>query len=89
MDINLNNIGLKGGTLDVGIGDIGAGMVDAARAARPSANLEITAGASGLTAAEPVADVPDSALARDDALGRLVTAAFSLQPPAMPQFADV
>ena len=28
-------------------------------------------------------DVPDAALSRDDALGRLVNAAFSLPPPPM------
>ena len=32
--------------------------------------------------------VPDSALRRDDPLGRLVSAAFSLPPPPMPAFPD-
>ena len=36
---------------------------------------------------EPTADVPDSALNRDDELGKLVNAVFSFQPPPMPDFA--
>ena len=40
-----------------------------------------------LQRSEPVADVPDAALGRDDALGKLVNAAFSLPPPPMPTFA--
>ena len=32
--------------------------------------------------------VPESALRRDDALGRLFTAAFSLPPPPMPAFPE-
>ena len=39
-----------------------------------------------LKSSEPVADVPDSALSRDDALGKLVNSAFCLPPPAMPAF---
>ena len=43
--------------------------------------------AASLASAEPVADIPDVALSRDDALGRLVGAAFNLPPPPMPAFA--
>ena len=50
---------------------------------------------SGLTVTETrVSDldateaVPDSALDRDDPLGRLVSSAFSLPPPPMPAFPD-
>ena len=32
------------------------------------------------------AEIPDAALSRDDALGRLVGEAFSLPPPQMPSF---
>ena len=35
------------------------------------------------------AEIPDSALSRDDALGRLVGAAFNLPPPPMPDFAKL
>ncbi len=37
---------------------------------------------------EAVEAVPESALRRDDALGRLFTAAFSLPPPPMPAFPE-
>ncbi len=37
---------------------------------------------------EPTADVPDSALKRDDELGKLVNAVFSFQPPPMPNFGN-
>ena len=39
-----------------------------------------------LLGSEPVTKVPDGALRRDDALGRLVSAAFCLPPPPMPAF---
>lgn len=39
-----------------------------------------------LASSEPVAAVPDSALARDDALGKLMQTAFNLPPPPMPAF---
>ena len=35
---------------------------------------------------DAVEAVPDAALDRDDALGRLVNAAFNLPPPPMPAF---
>jgi hypothetical protein len=37
---------------------------------------------------EAVEAVPDSALRRDDALGRLFSAAFALPPPPMPAFPE-
>ena len=37
---------------------------------------------------EPVSEVPESALMRDDELGKLVSAAFSLPAPPMPSFAE-
>ena len=55
---------------------------------RQPTNLTIGEGAPGLAAAEPVADVPESALTRDDDLGRLVDRAFSFPPPPMPEFID-
>ena len=36
--------------------------------------------------AEPTADVPESELRRDDALGKLVDTAFNLQAPPLPKF---
>lgn len=35
---------------------------------------------------EPLVEVPDAALSRDDELGRLVSAAFNLPTPPMPEF---
>lgn len=35
------------------------------------------------------AGIPDAALSRDDSLGALVNAAFSLPPPAMPDFSKI
>jgi len=37
---------------------------------------------------EPTADVPESALVRDDALGKLVGAAFNFAAPPMPAFTE-
>ena len=42
-----------------------------------------------LRQSEPVMDVPESALKRDDELGRLVNRAFNLPPPPMPDFAQL
>ena len=57
---------------------------------RTPANLTIqtaTASPEDIAAAE----IPDSALTRDDSLGKLVLSAFNLPPPPMPDFgkADV
>lgn len=35
-----------------------------------------------------VANIPEGALRRDDALGNLVLSAFNLPPPPMPSFSD-
>lgn len=35
------------------------------------------------------AEIPDSALTRDDSLGKLVGQAFNLPPPPMPAFQDL
>ena len=95
MDINLNNLGL--GNVGYGRESSGAGEVDAGIGAKGVAGatgdsaLRISSSPSrtqsvGIASSEPVADVPDSALVRDDALGKLVGAAFNLPPPAMPDF---
>jgi hypothetical protein len=92
MEINLsnnglNNIGAGREALDaaaIGIGQeakVGSGV-------KPQDAVTITNAPRGVSSAEPVFDVPDSALSRDDALGKLVTAAFNFQPPPMPAFTD-
>lgn len=92
MEINLsnnglNNIGAGREALDaaaIGIGQeakVGSGV-------KSQDAVTITNAPRGVSSAEPVFDVPDSALSRDDALGKLVTAAFNFQPPPMPAFTD-
>ena len=92
MEINLNNNGLNNigagrealDTATIGIGQetkIGSNV-------KPQDAVTITNAPRGVSSAEPVFDVPDSALSRDDALGKLVTAAFNFQPPPMPSFTD-
>ena len=60
-------------------------------AAKPS-NLKTTdiqpPAFNPLESSEPVVDVPDEALLRDDALGKLVKSVFNLPPPPMPTFTD-
>ena len=89
MEVNFNgNIGVRQDLFDAGSVGTGSGTQDATRAAGLSSNLKIGDGAAGLASAEPVADVPEAELKRDDALGNLVNSAFSLPPPPMPAFAD-
>ena len=92
MEINLNNNGLNNigagreafDAAGIGIGHetkIGSNV-------KPQDAVTITNAPRGVSSAEPVFDVPDSALSRDDALGKLVTAAFNFQPQPMPSFTD-
>lgn len=88
MEINLGKLG----------GGIGVGRealetkatevksADASAAARTAANLSITDAKASVASGEPVGAVPESALRRDDDIGKLVSAAFSLPPPPMPDF---
>ncbi|MBQ6136938.1 MAG: hypothetical protein IJI73_06180 [Kiritimatiellae bacterium] len=53
------------------------------------ANIDVSSSAvDALQRSEPTADVPASALTRDDDLGRAIAVAFSLPAPPMPAFAD-
>lgn len=95
MEINMSNNGFG----NIGIGrealdttTVGAkpGAMDASKVSNP-ASLRVLTQASrsrsaDLVSAEPVANVPDSALSRDDALGKLVNSVFGLPPPPMPNF---
>ena len=90
MEINLgSNIGGNIGALNDAVGanvnNVGGKTSDASRL---SANLTIDRGADAIASAEPTADVPESALTRDDELGKLVNAAFGLQAPPMPSFVE-
>ena len=93
MEINLNNSGFG----NIGIGrdapdanGVGAGVepkgADAKTVSRGA--VTFTNAPAALASAEPVADVSDAALSRDDALGKLVSSAFNLPPPPMPAFSD-
>ena len=93
MDINL------GSNVGIGREALGSNAVEAGREAREATGVDsrhevrdavtfTRAQVSELASAEPVADVPDEALLRDDELGKLMKAAFNLPPPPMPSFAD-
>ena len=88
MEINLSakgygNIGL-GGELS------SAPDVKQTRPQTTSAKFEVKASQlDALEKSEPLAEVPDAALSRDDELGKLVSTAFNLPPPPMPNFANL
>lgn len=88
MEINLNgnfNIGRDFGTIQL---QALAGKAETA--AKASSTLGVrTSEVDVLRQSEPVMDVPESALKRDDELGRLVSRAFNLPPPPMPDFAQL
>lgn len=87
MEINLNSAAVRNGMLDAGIGTVGREKTaDSSNMARSASNLTIDGAIEDLASSEPVSDVPDGALDRDDALGRLVKRAFDFQPPPMPSF---
>ena len=97
MEININsngfgNIGMGRGMSETTGVDAGRETKDASKTSLHTSlhisNLESNVQSAGLTSAEPVAEVPDGALSRDDELGKLMNAAFSLPPPPMPNFAD-
>lgn len=91
MEINFsngfgNNIGVGRETPETGIGNVKSETAGVAGGSRPASNLTIGEGPAGLASAEPVADVPDAELKRDDALGKLVNSAFCFAAPPMPKF---
>ena len=92
MEINLNNNGLR--NIGAGREAFDAATIGVGHEAKVGSDVKaqeavtITNAPRGASSAEPVFDVPDSTLSRDDALGKLVTAAFNFQPPPMPAFTD-
>ena len=85
MEINLTTKGY--GNIDMSGEMSGVGDVKTVRQQGTSANFEVKASTlDALGKSEPLADVPDAALSRDDELGKLVSAAFNLPPPPMPEF---
>jgi hypothetical protein len=89
MEINLNNNGI--GNLGMGQGITDMQGVDAGLAAK---NAQKAGAAAPLTITEAMASpedveaaaIPESALSRDDDLGKLMDKAFNLPPPPMPTF---
>ena len=96
MEINLNNTGF--GNVGMGRETLETNTIGAGNATKEATGLDAKreahdkviftrAQSVSIASAEPVADVPDAALLRDDELGKLVNAAFNLPPPPMPTFA--
>ena len=89
MDINFNNIGIGNGAY--GIGDqakIDGVKTEGQKTVGQDIKLSGAQSFDVIRGSEPVAEVPDSALTRDDELGRLVSSAFNFPPPAMPEFRE-
>ncbi len=92
MEINVRN-GIAGG---IGAGhelqnaaaaDANQPAPGASGISRHASNLTIgMRDADPVSGGEPVAEIPNDAISRDDALGKLVSSAFSLPPPPMPAF---
>ncbi len=85
MNINFNNIGIGTGTLGAGP-KVEGPKVEGQKAESQNLRLSGAQTLDVIKGSEPVADVPESALLRDDDLGRLVASAFNLPPPPMPAF---
>jgi hypothetical protein len=89
MDINFNNIGIGNGAY--GIGDqakVDGTKVEGQKTGGHEVRLSAAQSFDVIRGSEPIAEVPDSALTRDDELGRLVSSAFNFPPPAMPEFKE-
>jgi len=92
MNIDFGNIASRNGTFGIGNPPVAEGeKAESRKAAGPAprpSDLRLSDASSfdPLRGSEPVADVPASALSRDDDLGRLVASAFNLPPPPAPPF---
>lgn len=80
---NIGNLGLGQGIPDMQGVDAGLAAQDAQKPGTPA--FTITKAAASPEDVE-AATIPESALSRDDDLGKLVSAAFNLPPPPMPNF---
>ena len=89
MDINFNNIGIGNGAYGIGdLAKIDGTKVEGQKTVGQDIKLSGAQSFDVIRGSEPVAEVPDSALTRDDELGRLVSSAFNFPPPAMPEFRE-
>jgi hypothetical protein len=91
MDLTVNqngfrNLGTGGEMPNVGGVDAKKEVAGRDGVSGSVANLTVTTQPSDLRSSEPIADIPAAALVRDDALGNLVSSAFNLPPPPMPEF---
>ena len=86
MDVSLSNIGARTSTtVSVDAGTKASKAGEANTLSLKVANDDVSAfDISNLS--EPVLDIPDAALLRDDNIGHLVARAFNLPPPSMPIF---
>ena len=88
MEINFNsngygNVGMGRETLDVShVSNVKTESHEAV-----SSTFDFKASVfNPLQNSEPVTDIPDALLSRDDDLGKLVNSVFNLSPPPMPIF---
>ena len=91
MEINLNNNRI--GNFGVGLGALETQGVESEHGAQSAKKADMAAFTitEGVASPEDIsaAAIPEAELSRDDDLGRLVTAAFNLPPPPMPDFSAV
>ena len=87
MNIDFGNIAVRNAPFDIADPSKIQGR-KAESPASPPSDLRLSDARTfdPLQGSEPVADVPASALSRDDDLGRLVASAFNLPPPPVPAF---
>ena len=90
MEINLsNNIGVRQNMDGFQVGCPAPKVEHAVTAEnRPTASELRLSTFDPVKGSEPTTEVPESALMRDDALGKLVGAAFNLAAPPMPAFTE-
>ena len=82
MEINLNNnAGVRRDAFDANVNKVGFETSTVSRDARLTSSLEVTTRTDGLVSAEPIVNVPESELRRDDALGKLVNSVFDFKAP--------
>ena len=97
MEINFSsngfgNIGMGRKSYELKTPGAAQSAPDESKVSRPSP-LQISRQVSsialdGLAASEPAGAISDASLSRDDDLGRLISSAFNLPPPPMPDFAS-
>ena len=86
MEINLNSGSVKWSEGQM-VEDVKSSDIKVASDTRKTTQVNFsTSTVDALNGSEPTADVPESALGRDDALGKLVNSAFNLAPPPPPKF---